>query len=400
MQSELFKPRQLIVLIAVGALAMLGAAYLMIFAAPGGGDAAGVNAFSSSAIGHAAFVEMLTRSGLSVHISRGHSLEKAQGQTLLVLAEPADDDLGHQMLQARQAATILVVLPKRMGTADPAHPAWLASSSLINTDILNKLLNDIDPHAYLGRSTGTLQLAATADGLKANLPDPQLIFSTAIRPVIARPKNEGGGTLLGRIEASGTVIWILSDPDLIATHGLRRGDNAEVALRVVRMALPTGGTVLVDETIHGFLQEANLLKNLLHLPLLVASIAFALAVMVLFIASAFRFGGAAKMETALAAGKLTLITNAAALLAVGDRRLPLTDRYLRVVFAELARRLGQSKPLDEAGLITWLDQQANRRGLSLTASHILAANSSRKSTAALMRQVETWTREMTNGVPG
>ncbi|HVI91712.1 MAG TPA: DUF4350 domain-containing protein [Dongiaceae bacterium] len=396
-QRDLFSLRQLAILIAIGALAMAGTVYLIVFGEADIGRTADANAFSPSAIGHAAFVEMLSRLGMPTTISRAHSAEKAHGDALLVIAEPDDNDAGHQILQQMRAAqNVLVVLPKRAGRTDPGHPDWLKSSALLDPSAVDKLLKDIEPAAHIDRIEGNRTIEMVSSGLKASLDDMQVIHSNAMTPVI----GAGNGILLGRLSIGTATIWVLADPDLIANHGLGRGDNAAVAISIVQRALPASGKIIIDEVEHGFLQDTNLLRGLLHPPFVVATVAFGLMIFGLFLAGAFRFGSARKLAAGLPPGKLTLINNAAALLASGDRQRALTDRYLHVVFAELAQRLGQAKPLEDTALVAWLDLQAQRQGVGLTASALLKSAWSGKSTPALMRQVEHWTREMTNGISG
>lgn len=397
-QRDLFNLRQLLILVVIGSLAMAGTVYLIVFGEADVGRTADANAFSPSAIGHAAFAELLSRRGIATVISRAHSVEKARDDALLVVAEPGDNEAGHQILQqSRTARHVFVVLPKRAGRADPGHPDWLKSAALLDPGAVDKLLQDVDSTAHLGRIDGSEEIEMATTGLKASIDDMQVIHSTTMTPVIGAP---GGGILLGRLSVGMATIWVLADPDLIETHGLGRGDNAAVILWMVRRALPAGGKVIIDEVEHGFLQETNLLRSLLRPPFITATVAFWLTVLGLFLAGMFRFGSAQKLAAGLPAGKLTLINNAAALLASGDRQRALTDRYLHVIFAELAQRLGQTKPLDDTALVAWLDRQAQRQGVGLTASALLKSAWSGKSTPALMRQVEHWTREMTNGISG
>lgn len=400
--SELFDLKRLVWVIAIGSIALLGATYLMIFGDPDPDLTAGANAFSTSAIGHAGFVELLDRLGVPNFISRGHSLEKARGNALLVIAEPEDDDIAHHLLQQlRDVPTVLVVLPKRRGQPDPQHPTWVASSDLVATEAIDHILRDIDPSAKIERKTGNLVMAATASGFKANLSEPQLIQSDVMTPLISRGAKDGGGILLGKIYIGQALIWVLSDPDLIANHGLGKGDNAAVAVDMIRQAMPVGGTVLFDEVIHGFAQEANLLKGLLRLPLIVASIAALLTLLALLLAGSPRFGSPRKLDPILAAGKLTLIANAAALLATNNRRAALSDRYLRIIFAELAQHLGATKALDDVAVLDWLNHHAARQGIGRNATDILRmAGSSQQAIGALTRYVQNWTREMTHGISG
>src|SRR5206468_9697454 len=83
--GELFSPRTLLVIIAVGTLAFVGMLYLQLFGDSGDPDLEiGPSTYSSSAIGHKALLETLRRLDIPVVISRFKSGEKARGSSLLV----------------------------------------------------------------------------------------------------------------------------------------------------------------------------------------------------------------------------------------------------------------------------------------------------------------------------
>src|SRR5262249_21239120 len=87
--SDVFSPRTLVIIIAVGVLAFVGMLYLQLFGDAGDPDyEVGPSTYSRSAIGHKALLETLRQLDIPVLISRFKSAEKATDGSLLVLAEP------------------------------------------------------------------------------------------------------------------------------------------------------------------------------------------------------------------------------------------------------------------------------------------------------------------------
>jgi hypothetical protein len=396
--KTLFRPRQLLVLIMVGLTAFIGFTYLMIF-----GDnliSAGSDTFSHSAIGHKAFQESLQRLGIPVSISRFQSLEKAGGATLLVLAEPDSLDHGTKPLDALKGEDIvLVVLPKRQGHAGFSNPEWLWRAELIDVDDVTGILTRVVPGASLVRAkTGLpyesgLGYAPTVDQL-------QLVRSDALSPVVAYEQ----GMLVGEFRIGRAKVWLLSDPDIIANAGIGKGDNGPFAVAMIRALLPAGGSVMFDETIHGFEQPPNMLRTAFELPFLTATIAFGLAVLTAILAGITRLGAPAPAAPPLAAGRETLLRNIAELLEYGRGAPAIMTRYPRLVGADVALRLKAPKALDDGGQIAWLDRRAKKLGLTLTASDLLAQGAALtrhgdrgRGVAELGRMANQWKQEMLHG---
>jgi hypothetical protein len=105
------------------------------------------------------------------------------------------------------------------------------------------------------------------------------------------------------------------------------------------------------------------MRILLHPPFVIVLIGGAVALVLLIWAGAVRFGVAESETAQLAAGKFTLVRNAAQLLRLGTSAATLLQNYRRLsvasVYAELHGRAG----LDESAQAAWLDRAAVRRGL-------------------------------------
>jgi hypothetical protein len=129
--------------------------------------------------------------------------------------------------------------------------------------------------------------------------------------------------------------------------------------------LPKGGTVIIDETAHGFEQRPNLMRTLLHPPFVTVMIALIAAMLVLVWAGITRFGAPLPEAEGLAAGKLTLVLSAAKLLRFGTGAGSLLMSYRRLVLADVMNELHGPNGLAEHAQAAWLDRAAAHRGLAL-----------------------------------
>ena len=140
-----FNQRTVVILVAVGVLSFVGAAYFMIF----GDDlrtkrTVGPNSFSYSAIGHRGFVETLRRLEIPVLISRNDSTAKASRSSVLLVAEPiAQKRSDPRISKLLNAPAVLVVLPKRYGFKSATKQRWLGSANLLPTGAVDRTLRSI-----------------------------------------------------------------------------------------------------------------------------------------------------------------------------------------------------------------------------------------------------------------
>src|SRR5262249_62025176 len=187
---------------------------------------------------------------------------------LVIVAEPptarADDGYLRQLLQADN---VLLVLPKWMAAPAFANRRWAGEVERLPVHMVDELLQAAAPANSEGLQGNGTWKPGRFDA-KPTLDDPQLMESRRLRPLI----NSDPGMLLGSLTGVSHHLWILSDPDLLSNHGLKRGDNAALAVGIVEAALPAGGTVIVDEGIHGFLLDPNLWRSPLEFPFVVLTL--------------------------------------------------------------------------------------------------------------------------------
>ncbi len=106
---------------------------------------------------------------------------------------------------------------------------------------------------------------------------------------------------------------MLTDPDIIENHGITKGDNLVFADAVFKGLLDgKTGTVVFDETIHGFLRAAQApTKFLFEFPYNLIAVQLVAGVALLLWAAMGRFGTPEIPERALKTGKRDLISSAA-----------------------------------------------------------------------------------------
>jgi hypothetical protein len=399
-----FQLLTLMVLIVIGVGAFAAGTYLQVFD-DGSGEpwTTQANSFSHSAIGHRAFITTLRELGIPVEVSRFRTLDRVGENNLLLLLEP-DAETGDAILsQLGSVPHVLLVLPKWEGKTDLQKPIWIDGMRLRAQSEAEAVLAKAAPQAKILRSTGTSthQIAGWTAG-KVMLQQPQY-FTTEDNPGSALTMP--GGTLFGEVGHGFNGLWLLSDPDLLSNFGLDDADNGVIAVSIIRKILPKGGTVIVDETSHGFEQRPNLLRVLLHPPFIAVGIAGIAVLLVLAWAGITRFGAPRPETIGLAAGKLTLVRNAAQLLRLGTTASNLVLSYRRLALADAIAELHGPPGLDEFAQAAWLDRAAAHRGLKVRVKPLLDEMSSlteadRLDAARALRislDLHRWKQEILNG---
>jgi len=251
------------------------------------------------------------------------------------------------------------------------------------------------------RHEGKIAFGAGRFAGEIKLADAQFITSEDLTPIVSGPD----GILLGEYAKGGHTLWVLSDPDLVSNRGIVEADNAEIAIAIVNALRPSGGPVVVDETVHGFEERSNLLHRIFQLPFVIVTISTAAAALLLVWAGSLGFGTPQPPEAAVAAGKGTLIRNAADLLCLGRSVGMVLSGYLRATIGEAQRELRGPNGLLEAEQASWLDRQAARRGLSPrlvglreeTLRLSEAGNPDARRALHLAIDIHRWKEEMLNG---
>ncbi len=400
--AAVFAQRTVIWLLAVGSLSFSCAMVLIVF----GEDllptsTVEANAYSESAIGHKAFVETLRRLDVSVLVSRGDSASKAGPNDLLVVAEPPADLRQDEYLNALlEANNLLLVLPKWRAIPQLTNRRWAGQVARVPPAEVNDVLRIVASSAATQTAHGAVEWRSGEIGRKPSLIEPQLMASGSLTPII----DSDRGMLLGEVERSDGRIWVLSDPDILSNHGLIRGDNALLAVGIIRSRLPEGGTVIVDEVVHGFRRDPSVWRALLEFPIIIITINAVAAAAILMWAATRRFGSPVAVEPPLKAGKSTLIGNAAGLLQFGGHAGEILGRYLAVTVADVALRVHAPTQLAGAALDQWLERigkarhlQAAPSALRREAERAAAGGADERRLLYIARDLHRWKQEMLHG---
>jgi hypothetical protein len=310
-------------------------------------ESVGADGYSRSALGHLGLVRLLREQREAVVQSR--SMRGPGPCGLLVVAEPRDidraEDLRMQLLVETAPAT-LVVLPKRSGEADPVQPGWIGKVELVSApdvDAVGRDAADWGDGSWSGvvrtNTVGPWALPSAWQAPTAAAPWQLMATRDDLVPIVSCPE----GVLLGRIGS----VHVLSDPDLIANHGLHRGDNTALVLAMLR-SLRTDGAIVFDETLHGH----RLAPSVWHLagryPLVLVTCHVLLLLAVLAWIAHGRFGPVLAPAAAIGAGKAFLLDNIAALLRAVGAAGPSLRRYGRQRVRTVAEALQAPRGLDDA----------------------------------------------------
>jgi hypothetical protein len=389
-----FNPRTLLALIALGAVAFIAMTYFMIAGEIGRPQRpASPTTTSRSAIGYRAFIELLRRFDLSVVAPTSVQLERA---SLRIVLAPGTPDEVHAALGSRP---VLIVLPKWRASARPLSDS-VTDAHLLETAVVRDLAWQIAGDISIVRpdSTG----AWRDDGVQGEptLAHPQLMRSRSLCPVV----SNDAGMLIARL-CSQPNIAVLADPDLLANHGLWRGDNAVLAMSAVASLRKGNGPIVALERVTELPPSRSIWRLAFSPPFVLITVTALVAVGVAVWFAAMRFGPAAAEELDRPPGVMTLIDIAARLLRPKVDGGRLLGRYADLLTLDLGRRLHAPQRLRGASEIgAWLDasergREAGSRYADLARGVASAGEKRLGAAAAVMAaaRLHHWRGEMLNG---
>ena len=403
--DPLFDKRTLVIVIALGLFGFLSYLVFGILAGDSGrARSAGANSFSSSAIGHKAFLELLRELEIPVVVSRNESAIRAWGGPLLMILEPTSGDVwGELRASLPLVDKALVVLPKRFGVPRADKTSWISSAELLSLEQTERVLRSLAPEASLIRGLDTVTWQGNDFGPPPDIPALQLMEGPGLRPLI----SSGSGTFFAKAHRDDLELFIISDPDILSNHGLRRGQNAGLLLSIVE-ELRDGEAIVLDETIHGFLKVPSLWRSLLEFPLVTVSLAALATILLLIWAAAGRFGPSETLPPPLKPGRGGLVENATRLLLNSGHEAEILQRYWRVQLKNVMHHLHAPPGLGDKEEREWLERLEKSRGLTEYSASLeqevalMAAAGTRESSRLLMlaRRFERWKKELLNGSRG
>ena len=404
--EEPFARRTVVWLVGLSLLSMAAGILFSVFGGElGSRPSWGPSSFSPSARGHSAFAEVLRRLGLPLLVSRDASGRRASAGGVLVVAEPSSTEGLRAMIAESRAA--LLVLPKWTGSTHFAREDWVEEVETLPPETPGGVARELFPAARLRL------VAGGGTGWESD-------FGAVPRLRAAQLMDEAGGGFRSLVRCAEGVLLaevphpggeerrllLLSDPDVLANHGLGSGENAVLAVAVLEDLRGGRGAVIIDETLHGFRRSSSLWRELLGFPLALVSLHGLFAAGLLAWAAGVRFGAPLPESPALAAGKAFLVDNTARLLQAGGHSAHVLVLYHRFVRVAVAEALAAPGSPGSAESVARLDAVAGARGASLTATalaeRVKEATAARGKGAAreILRaagEVHRWRKEMTRG---
>jgi hypothetical protein len=404
--TGIFSGRMLIGWLAAAVLTFAASLFFMGRADEGktGADTVGPSTFSRSAIGHAGFAETLRALGLTVVKSQYDSRGKLGEGGLLVIAEPGgaigEQDRVGDLLDAKM---VLLVLPKWRGLPSDKHAGWIGYAEPVPEAAAGQVLNLAVARAEVARLDVAGPWSKNDLGHAPTLVLPvQVIRGGGLTPIVAN----GDDVLVGEVASRGRRLWVLADPDAIENHGISQGDNAAFAVALVQALRSGEGSVVFDETVHGFVARPdNPLRLMFQYPFVVVTLQGLMAIALLLWATLGRFGAPETAPPALSSGKQGLVENAAKLLGFAGYHQRMVRRYVQATLRDVARQLHAPRGLSDTALLDWLQRVGRARGADIDCVALYRetegiVESRRGGIAPLIpvaRGIHSWKREILDG---
>jgi hypothetical protein len=397
--QSVFSPIVALAMVAVGALSLLFFTVFSAYAPEYSGEGDGrANALSRSAIGFAGLAAFLREQGIPVLISRGLSPEEYEQASLVVLT-PGLNNTAAELAAVTDHEPMLIILPKWLAEPDPLTRGWVRNAGLYRADgIAERLLRAEAPSATVSQAIGVAPAVlrngfAATDSDVGRIESLQTISATEWNGYVS---DQRGRTILALLEGSAT--YILSEPDLMNTHGLKDLRVARFAAALIDNMREGSGPVIFDVTLSGYRRSPSLLRLAFEPPLLGATLCALLAALMMGVHAAIRFGAPLEGGRALALGKKALADNSAALIAMVGREHRIAPRYAAAIRRRVARVVGLPADAEDDALDRLMRQRA-RNASSQTVTELVAEAKNAKDAAdtlRIARRLYRWRREMLN----
>jgi hypothetical protein len=361
--TRVFRPLTALLLVLAGVFSF--SAYVVLSAyAPDlrGGDDGGPHALSRSAVGFAGLVRLLQADGVPVEINRDGPAKRDPSWGLLVLTPDLNTTPADLSALAKANGNTLIVLPKWSTVPDPSNNGWVESVGLIDAASLNTLLGKDLPLAVARRTDNapTQLVAAPGQGsgvFPTGRIDHLQVFAGGGTLVL---KAFTGETVLARVGGGGD-IKILSDPDLLNTHGIADAQTAASAVALIEALRVGDAPVVFDVSLNGYKHSPSLLKLAFEPPFLGATLCLLGAALLMALHAAYRFGAPERATRALALGKRALADNTAGLIRMAKREPHMAPGYLDLNRNAVMKALGAGR-LNAAEFDAYADKLGERVG--------------------------------------
>jgi hypothetical protein len=393
-----FSPKVLLALIGAGVFAT--AAYLLLTAyepdlrATRGG---GAHAISRSAIGFAGIIRLLNLMDEPATISRS-SAERTNYSGLMVLTPGPLRGLPKLDTQRDR----LIVLPKWLTEPDPAHPGWqanaVAAPEVIVTTGLPASLKGMTVVRRAQGAGGPQRLIGEyapwpTGGLRAGpINQFQTLRGGGLKPLVT---DDQGDMVVGAVP--GSNLYVLSDPDLLNTQGLKDPRTARIAVSILLMLTAGDLPIAFDVSATDAGGQKSLLRLAVEPPFLAATLCLLVVAALVGVQAWFRFGPARRAPRAVALGKTALVETGAGMVRLAKREPRMARRYVQLCRQRAAAALGAAH-LEGQALDEFLDRWGERVGAQERISALAAEARQVKDVlglTALAQRARRWRTEVT-----
>ena len=393
-----FSPVTIIVAVLVSVVALAGMGVLSAYRPElQSGNDGGSHPLSRASIGYGALPRLMRSLGVPVVLSRG-DLSAGSEDSLLVLTPSVETD-PDRIEDIRHIGPTLIVLPKWVAVAEPGHPGWVSTAGVLPLPaVLQALPEELRDQTRLTAREGAGRVAlrrpsGLAFGAPVEVEGLRTLSGAAWIPVVV---DEQGGIVLGMHRDART--YLLADPDLINTQGLKTLGGAQTAVAILDIVRAGDAPVVFDLTLHGFQRTRNLLRLMLEPPLLgMTLILVALAALAGFQA-AVRFGPARAHSRVIALGKRGLADNTAGLIRLARREHHMATPYALIVRGMVARAIGAPRGLSDTALDDFLDRVSRVSGAQDTYSALAERAAAARTPGDLIQvagALYRWNQELT-----
>ncbi|WP_374515359.1 DUF4350 domain-containing protein [Brevundimonas sp.] len=392
-----FSPAAIIVAILVGVVALAGIGVLSAYEPElRSGDDGGGHALSRASTGFGALPVLLRNTGKPVIMNRS-ALTDAAWESLLVLT-PTANTPPEAVENILHEGSTLIVLPKWTSMPDPKHPGWVRTlGALPPAAALSPLPEGLREGLRLETRNGTGAVAfrrpdGTPFGASVEVENLRTLSGSGWIPVVV---DDRARPILVRHREQ--RIYVLADPDLLNTQGLKTLNGARTAVDLVELIGPMS-PVVFDLTLHGLQRTRNLLRLLLEPPLLGLTLAMVGLAAFAGLQAAVRFGPARTTGRVIALGKRGLADNTAGLVRLARREHHMARPYAQLTRAAVARATGAPRNLEEAELDAFLDRISRTVGASHTYTALAERAAAARTPGDLMQvaaDLHRWKQELT-----
>lgn len=395
-----FSPLTMIVAVLVGVVCFAGLGLLSAYAPElKSGNDGGGHALSRGATGFGGLPILLRNLGAPVVMHRG-VLTEASDDSLLVLT-PTPSTQPEQIDEIKHFGATLIVLPKWATMPDPKHQGWVRTLGALPPEAtLEPLPKALRQGSQLTVRQGPATVAlrrpdGTPFGAPVRVEGLRTLSGPQWIPVVIDDQNRAVLVMHKELRT-----YVLADPDLINTQGLKTLAGAKTGLALIDITRTQTSPVIFDLTLHGLKRSRNLLRLMLEPPFLGMTLVLAALAVFVGLQAFVRFGPARETDRVIALGKRGLADNTAGLVRLARREHHMAAPYALLVRAAVARAIGAPRHLSEASLDAFLDRVGRMNGASHTYSALAEQARTAKTSGDLMRvagALYRWNQELTRG---